>query len=35
VRDVRRVIPMFELTLDGLDRAVDHLRGVRPVTTVA
>lgn len=31
VRDVRRVIPMFELTLDGLDRAVDHLRGARRV----
>jgi uncharacterized protein len=35
VRDVRRVIPMFELTLDGLDRAVDHLRGARPVATAA
>lgn len=33
VRDVRREVPMFELTLDGLDRAVDHLRGARPVRT--
>ncbi len=31
VKSVRQVFPMFELTLDGLDRAVDHLRGARPV----
>ncbi len=31
VKEIRRVFPMFELTLDGLDRAVDHLRGARPV----
>jgi hypothetical protein len=31
VRAIRRLVPMFELTLDGLDRAVDHLRGARPV----
>jgi uncharacterized protein with von Willebrand factor type A (vWA) domain len=28
---IRRVFPMFELTLDGLGLAVDHLRGARPV----
>jgi uncharacterized protein with von Willebrand factor type A (vWA) domain len=28
---IRSVIPMFELTLEGLGRAVDHLRGARPV----
>ena len=28
---VRRVFPMFELTLDGLSAAVDHLRGARRV----
>ena len=28
---IRRVFPMFELTLDGLGAAVDHLRGARPV----
>jgi uncharacterized protein with von Willebrand factor type A (vWA) domain len=32
VKAIRRVVPMFELTLDGLDRAVDHLRGAKPVT---
>lgn len=31
VREIRRVFPMFELTLDGLDKAVDHLRGAKPV----
>ena len=31
VRSVRQIVPMFELTLDGLERAVDHLRGARPV----
>lgn len=31
VREVRRTIPMFELTLDGLDKAVDHLRGAKRV----
>jgi uncharacterized protein with von Willebrand factor type A (vWA) domain len=31
VKSIRQVFPMFELTLDGLDRAVDHLRGARPV----
>lgn len=31
VREVRRIFPMFELTLEGVDRAVDHLRGARPV----
>lgn len=29
VRMVRSLFPMFELTLDGLTEAVDHLRGVR------
>ncbi len=28
---IRRVFPMFELTLDGLSTAVEHLRGARPV----
>ncbi len=28
---IRRVFPMFELTLDGLSSCVDHLRGARPV----
>jgi hypothetical protein len=32
VKAIRRVVPMFELTLDGLDRAVDHLRGAKPVS---
>lgn len=32
---IRRVFPMFELTLDGLSRAVDHLRGARPVEVEA
>jgi len=32
VKAIRRVVPMFELTVDGLDRAVDHLRGAKPVT---
>jgi len=31
VKAIRGVVPMFELSLDGLDRAVDHLRGARPV----
>lgn len=31
VAAIRRVFPMFELTLDGLSAAVDHLRGARPV----
>jgi hypothetical protein len=31
VKSIRQIFPMFELTLDGLDRAVDHLRGARPV----
>ncbi len=31
VKEIRRVFPMFELTLDGLDKAVDHLRGSRRV----
>ncbi len=31
VKAIRQVFPMFELTLDGLDRAVDHLRGAKPV----
>ena len=31
VRAIRQIFPMFELTLDGLDQAVDHLRGARPV----
>ena len=31
VREIRRVFPMFELTLDGLDKAVEHLRGARRV----
>jgi uncharacterized protein len=26
---IRRVMPMFELTLQGLDDAIDHLRGAR------
>lgn len=28
---IRRIFPMFELSLDGLSVAVDHLRGARPV----
>lgn len=32
VKAIRHVHPMFELTLEGLDLAVDHLRGARPVT---
>jgi uncharacterized protein len=28
---IRTVFPMFELTLEGLSHAVDHLRGARPV----
>jgi uncharacterized protein with von Willebrand factor type A (vWA) domain len=32
---VRRVFPMFELTLDGISAAVDHLRGARPVEVEA
>lgn len=28
---IRRVFPMFELTLDGLSAAVEHLRGARPI----
>lgn len=28
---IRQVFPMFELTLDGIGAAVDHLRGARPV----
>ena len=28
---IRRVVPMFELTLDGVAQAVDHLRGARPL----
>jgi hypothetical protein len=28
---IRKVFPMFELTLDGIGAAVDHLRGARPV----
>ncbi len=32
VKAIRHVFPMFELTLDGLDKAVDHLRGARPVS---
>jgi uncharacterized protein with von Willebrand factor type A (vWA) domain len=28
---IRSVFPMFELTLEGLGHAVDHLRGARPV----
>ena len=32
---IRRVVPMFELTLDGLSKAVDHLRGARPVEVEA
>jgi uncharacterized protein len=31
VAAIRRVFPMFELSLDGLSAAVDHLRGARPV----
>ena len=31
VKAIRNVHPMFEMTLDGLDRAVDHLRGAKPV----
>jgi uncharacterized protein with von Willebrand factor type A (vWA) domain len=31
VQLIRRVFPMFELTLDGIGLAVDHLRGARPV----
>jgi uncharacterized protein with von Willebrand factor type A (vWA) domain len=31
VRSIRQLLPMFELTLEGIDRAVDHLRGARPV----
>jgi uncharacterized protein with von Willebrand factor type A (vWA) domain len=31
VKAIRQIFPMFELTLDGLDRAVDHLRGARPI----
>ncbi|HEY4220563.1 MAG TPA: VWA domain-containing protein [Myxococcota bacterium] len=31
VQLIRRVFPMFELTLDGLGHAVDHLRGARPM----
>ena len=31
IRIVASVFPMFELTLDGLAQAVDHLRGARPV----
>jgi uncharacterized protein with von Willebrand factor type A (vWA) domain len=31
VAAIRGVFPMFELTLDGLGAAVDHLRGARPV----
>ncbi len=27
---IRRVFPMFQLTLDGLGEAVDVLRGIRP-----
>ena len=30
VRIVRKIFPMFELTLDGLTEAVDVLRGTRP-----
>lgn len=30
IRKIRSVYPMFELTLDGLDDAVDVLRGARP-----
>jgi uncharacterized protein with von Willebrand factor type A (vWA) domain len=30
IRLVRRVFPMYELTLDGLTEAVDVLRGARP-----
>jgi hypothetical protein len=29
VRIIRDVFPMFELTLDGLDQAVRHLRAKR------
>jgi uncharacterized protein with von Willebrand factor type A (vWA) domain len=32
VKAIGHVFPMFELTLDGLDRAVDHLRGAKPVS---
>ena len=31
VAAIRRVFPMFELTLDGLSTAVEHLRGARPM----
>jgi uncharacterized protein with von Willebrand factor type A (vWA) domain len=30
VKAIRQVHPMFELTLDGLEQAVDHLRGAKP-----
>jgi uncharacterized protein with von Willebrand factor type A (vWA) domain len=30
IRLVRRVFPMFELSIDGLTEAVDVLRGARP-----
>lgn len=30
IRMIRRVFPMFELTIDGLTEAVDVLRGARP-----
>jgi uncharacterized protein with von Willebrand factor type A (vWA) domain len=32
VKAIRQVHPMFELTLDGLELAVDHLRGAKPAT---
>jgi uncharacterized protein with von Willebrand factor type A (vWA) domain len=30
IRLIRRVFPMFELTIDGLTEAIDVLRGTRP-----
>ena len=30
IRIIRRIFPMFELTIDGLTEAVDVLRGARP-----
>ncbi len=30
IRLIRRVFPMYELTIDGLTEAVDVLRGTRP-----
>lgn len=35
IRLIRRVFPMFELTIDGLTEAVDVLRGARPNRPVA